>query len=44
MSNSAVEVPYAPVYVPNQVKDMNVKVFNSMLGVHETRFLVQHES
>ena len=23
---------------------MNVKVFNSMMGVNETKFLVQHES
>ena len=30
--------------VPNKVKNMNVKVFNLMSGVSETRFLVQHES
>ena len=30
--------------VPNKVKNVNVKVFNLMSGVNETRFLVQHES
>ena len=29
---------------PNKVKNMNVKVFNLMSRVNETRFLVQHES
>ena len=36
--------PYAWVWVPNKVKNMNVKVINSMLGVNETKFLIQHES
>ena len=34
----------ARVYVPNKIKNMNVKVFNLMSGVNETRFLVEHES
>lgn len=28
----------------NKVKWMNVKIFNLILGVNETRLLVQHES
>ena len=35
---------YGRACVPNKVKNMNVKVFNLMSGVNETRFLVQHES
>ena len=27
---------YAPLCVPNKVKNLNVKVFNLMLGVNET--------
>ena len=34
---------YARVCVPNKVKNMNVKVFNLMLVVNETRFLVQNK-
>ena len=30
--------------VPNKVKNTNVKVFDLMSVVNETRFLVQHES
>ena len=30
--------PYAQVCVPSKVKNMNVKVFNLMSGVNETRF------
>ena len=36
--------PYARICVREKVKNMNVKVFNLMLWVNETRFLVQHES
>ena len=36
--------PYARICVPEKVKNMNGKVFNLMLWVNETRFLVQHES
>ena len=36
--------PYARVGVPNKVKNMNVKAFNLMSGVNETRLFVQHES
>ena len=31
-------------WVPNKVKKVNVKVFNLMSGVNETRFLAQEES
>ena len=36
--------PYTRVSVPNKVKNMNIKVFNLMLGKDDTTFLVQHES
>ena len=36
--------PYAQVFVSDKIKSMNVKVFNLMSGVNETRFLVQHEA
>ena len=29
---------------PNKVKNMNLKVSNLMLGLNETKFLVQHKS
>ena len=35
---------YACFFVPNNVKNMNVKVFNLISGVNKTRFIVQHES
>ena len=35
---------YDQLCVPNKVKNMNVKVFELIPGVNETRFLVQHES
>ena len=36
--------PYAQIFIPDKVKNMNEKVFNLMSRVNETRFLVQHES
>ena len=36
--------PYAQLCVPNKIKNMNVKVFNLMSVVNESRFLVQNES
>ena len=35
--------PYARAGVPKKVKNMNVKVFDLMSGVNETRLFVQHE-
>ena len=35
---------YAQIFVPNKIKNMNVKVFILMSKVNERRFLVQHES
>ena len=32
------------ICVPNKVKNMNIRVFNLMSALNETRFLVQHES
>lgn len=37
---STIDDPYVLVCIPNKVKDMNVKAFNSMMGVNETKFLV----
>ena len=39
-----IDGPYARVCVSNKVKNMEVKIFNLLSGVNETRFLVQHES
>ena len=51
MATSVVEVwcdtiddPYAQVSVLNKLKNLNVRVFDLMSGVSETRFLVQYES
>ena len=43
-SSNTINDPYAQVCVSNKVKSMNVKVFDLMSGLNETRFLVQHES
>ena len=43
-SSNTISDPYAQVCVSNKVKSMNVKVFDLMSGLNETRFLVQHES
>ena len=42
-SCNTIDDPYAWVWVPNKIKDINVNVFNLMLSVNETRFLVWHE-
>ena len=31
--------PYAKIYVPNVIKDLNAKVFNIMSKTNETRFI-----
>ena len=36
--------PYAKICVPNDVKDLNVKVFNLMSRTNETRFIKWHET
>ena len=36
--------PYAKICVPNDVKDLNVKVFNLMPRTNETRFVKWHET
>ena len=44
-SCNSIDDPYAKVCVPDKVKGMNVKkVFNLMLRVNDTIFLVHHES
>ena len=42
-SCNIIDDPYARVCVPKKEKNMNVKVFNLMSRVSETRLLVQHE-
>ena len=36
--------PMAKLYVPNIVKDMNIKVFNLLARINETRKIVWHET
>ena len=36
--------PYAKLYVPDAVKNINVKVFNLMSGTNETRQIEWHET
>ena len=40
---NTIDGSYALGYIPNKAKNINVKVFNLLSGVNETRFLVQHE-
>ena len=42
-SCNTIDEPYAQVCDPDKVKNVNVKVFNLMLRVNETKVLVQHE-
>ena len=43
-SYKTINDPHAEVCVPKKVKNMNVKIFDLMSGVNETRCLVQYES
>ena len=43
-SCNTIDYPDTRVCVQNKVKNMNVKTFNLMPGVSETRLLAQHES
>ena len=43
-SYKTINDPHAEVCVPKKVKNMNVKIFDLMSGVNETRFPVQYES
>ena len=36
--------PYSRVCVPNIIKNMNVKVFNLMSKVNETRLVIENKS
>ena len=36
--------PYAKIYVPDVIKDLNVKVFNLMPRTNETRLIEWHET
>ena len=42
--SNTIDDPYAQICVLDKVRKMNLKVFNVMSGVNETKFLVQHES
>ena len=39
---NTIDHPYVRVWVPNKVKNMNLKLRNLMLGVNETRCIVQN--
>ena len=41
---NTIDDTYARVCFPYKVKRMNVKIFNLVPRVNETRFLIQHES
>ena len=43
-SCNTIHDPYSRVCIPNKVKNMNLKVFNLVSGVNETRFIVQYKS
>ena len=43
-SCNTIDDPCARVCAPNKVKNMNVKVFNLMSRINETKFLLQNES
>ena len=36
--------PYAKLCVPDVVKNMNIKVFNKMSKINETRYISWHEA
>ena len=36
--------PYAKIYVPDVIKDLNVKIFNLMSRINETRHIKWHET
>ena len=38
------DYPFAKLCVPDEVKNINVKVFNLMPGTNETRHIVWHET
>lgn len=39
-----IDDPYTQLCLLNKVKTMNWKVFDLMLGLNETKFLIQHKS
>ena len=36
--------PYAKLFFPDVVKDMNIKLFNLMSRINETRHIIWHEA
>ena len=42
-SCNTIDDTHVRVYVPNKVKNMNVKVFHLISGINQARFIVQHE-
>ena len=43
-SCSTIDDPYTGVCIPNKVKNFILKVYNSVIGVNQTKHLVQNES
>ena len=43
-SCSNINDPYAKLYVPDIIKNINVKVFNLMSRINETRQIIWHET
>ena len=44
LMNVVMNDPYSRVCVPSKLEHLSLKVFNLILGVNETIFLVQHKS
>ena len=43
-SCNSINYPYAKIFVPDVVKNLNVKVFNLMSRTKETRYIEWHET
>ena len=43
-SCNTIDDPYVQAYVPDKVKNMNLKLFSLMLRVNKIKFVVQPES
>ena len=43
-SYNTIDDPHAGVFFPKKIKNINLKVFNLMWRVNETRFILQNES
>ena len=43
-SCNTINDPYPKIYVPDQIKDTNVKVFNLMSRTNDTRYIKWHKT